>query len=463
MILAVCCRLGFCCAIVTGHWQNHAFLCLLCPFLSGNGAIRKSSIDLVTTDEDINNFLESTVHQPPPSTSDPEVELDAQCWKECCSKSPYSLTLDAMLQNFSDVLSQHEVKPGTLLGFKSDFTSRSIVCLLGVTLQKPKLQTLMCARFNATDRVEFVLEDGIPKICTARQLFKDYIDDFLRSASGLDDPTASEIQVEMEVWNHSVEWFEGNKLVAVANSLCHSLHISSCKRRVTKSAPGKLPFGMKMSSKPKPPMKKTTVKKKPLAREKPRSFKGNESPEIIDSDSDACAESDSLTISSTSDNEDRGTAMESEPVDPISTTMAHEERRAKRLQKEMEESQGFKAQLRQQCLTGEAPPGFQTSFFSKEIGLDHGAIAVSGRSICLQCKIAIPKGSVRFAWFYNRLRPHGWLHKGCVVQMVQGSGLHEQAAEKLGQISSQATGSAGVGEVQQAASEILDLLDAGNG
>lgn len=358
------------------------------------------------------------------------------------------------------------MKPGALLGFKSDFTSRTIVCLLGVTLQKPKLQTLMCARFNATDRVEFILEDGIPKIpkiCTARQLFKDYIDDFVQSASGLDDPTASKIQVEMEVWNHSVEWFEGSKLVAVANSLRHSWHISSCKRRVTKSAPGKLPFGMKMSRKSKPPVKKTALKKKPPPKQKPHIVNGNDSPETIDSDSDACAESDSLSISSTSDNEDTGTAMESEPVDPISSTMAHEEKRAKRLQKEMEESQGLKAQFRQQCLTGEVPPGFRSSFFSREVGLDHGAIAVSGRSICLQCKVAIPKGSVRFAWFYNRLRPHGWLHKGCVVQMAQGSDVHAQVIDKLGQISSQAAGSAGVGEVQQAASEILQLLDAGNG
>lgn len=291
----------------------HFSFCRFCPFISGNGAIRKSSIDLATADEDINTFLENTIHRPPPSTSDPEVDLGAQCWHECCSKCPYSLTLDAMLQNFSDALSQHNVKPGNLLSFKSDFTSRSIVCLLGVTLQKPKLQTLMCARFNATDRVEFVLEDGIPKIpkiCTARQLFKDYIDDFLQSASGLDDPTASKIQVEMEVWNHSVEWLEGSKLVAVANSLRHSWHISSSKRRVTKSAPGQLPFGMKMARKPresKPRVKKTAVKKKPPAKEKPEKphiFDGNESPEIIDSDSDACAESDSSTLSSTSDNEE---------------------------------------------------------------------------------------------------------------------------------------------------------------
>ena len=83
-----------------GVWTESCILLASLPtsFSWGDGAIRKSWIDLAMADEDINSFLESTVHQKPPCTSDPGVELDAQCWKESCSQLPFASTLDALLQ-----------------------------------------------------------------------------------------------------------------------------------------------------------------------------------------------------------------------------------------------------------------------------------------------------------------------------------------------------------------------------
>ena len=128
---------------------------------------------------------------------------------------------------------------------------------------------------------------------------------------------------------------------------------------------------------------------------------------------------------------------ESEPIDPISDVVAHEEQACRTLQSEIQESVQARAEVGEAYASGKAMP--KTTFFSRELGLDGGGLAASGRSMCLQCKAVIRKGEVRFSWYWNQLRPHAWLHSHCLVPITESTGLKERTVTKLMELSQESS------------------------
>ena len=123
----------------------------------------------------------------------------------------------------------------------------------------------------------------------------------------------------------------------------------------------------------------------------------------LDHESDQPTESESQCDSdSEPDSEcDLDLTAESNPVEPISEMQAGEEASAKQLEQDIKKYDQAKADLADQYKGG--PPS-STTFFSQALGLDEGALAKSGRSICLHCKRAIAKGEVRFSWLWRDFR-----------------------------------------------------------
>ena len=72
------------------------------------------------------------------------------------------------------------------------------------------------------------------------------------------------------------------------------------------------------------------------------------------------------------------------------------------------------------------------TFFGNSLGLCNIDFAVSGRSICGICCTPILKGTPRFAYFWNRLRPSKWMHASCLPRWCfQDDGLKSQAVSYL--------------------------------
>lgn len=70
------------------------------------------------------------------------------------------------------------------------------------------------------------------------------------------------------------------------------------------------------------------------------------------------------------------------------------------------------------------------------------------------------KGSVRFAWFYSKVRPHGWLHSFCLLQHAEKTDLKQNLAEKLQKMTRPKAGQSDPGDkaVAEAALNILKGL-----
>ena len=71
------------------------------------------------------------------------------------------------------------------------------------------------------------------------------------------------------------------------------------------------------------------------------------------------------------------------------------------------------------------------SFFSKFKGIDSVAIAVSARSKCYFCDNRIDKGTVRFCFYHNELRPSVWVHPSCIPHLLKREGLLADGVVKL--------------------------------
>ena len=59
-----------------------------------------------------------------------------------------------------------------------------------------------------------------------------------------------------------------------------------------------------------------------------------------------------------------------------------------------------------------------SSYFAKNIGFTEASLATSNRSMCYHCNDRIAKGTIRFTYFWNKLRPSRYVHEECVVPFV---------------------------------------------
>lgn len=428
----------------------------------GSGALAVHLVDIQTPDEQIEAFLNQTLFEAPtpPELNDEDDATTIQCSVDCCRQDPLHDPLKKLVLRFSDFLSHHKLKPGSLITFSVPDCDDSATCFLGVTLQRPKTQTLMQAELNdGTGSVEFMLEDSgsMPKIFTSARLFKTYLQAYRETAEGLQDESCLKFALNIEVWNYTVQWVDTQKLSASFQSVSLTGNLNVTQARIQKER-GKLPFGLK------PPRKPPQSKVKPQPQKKrQRTQKQSGAAD----DPDGANDHDDLAAASSASSGgerphlhtplDVDAEAESQKVDPVTDTMVAEEKAAKALEAECKDMDEKKQEVAEQCRTN-IPSG--KSFFSKFIGLDSIGIAASSRSVCLHCQLKIPKNDIRYAWYHSCLRPHGWVHSYCLVQISRSTKTEARTISKLHEILEGPSGSSGssMSNFQRAAREVLQVL-----
>lgn len=388
--------------------------------------MRLSAIDVDTADESIQCFLDRCIHCTPGCTDPPPADFADQCVPYQCEQGSQS-TASKMARALYYKLVDQKAKPGTLVCLCESFTSESYAYLLGVTQQRPLMQTFVHVTFKGNGDIHFICVDDVPEVSTSHQIFN------LIAAR----TNNTEFTVDVQMWSCGMKWVDGHSLIAHAEAIVADfcLDSASLQRRQPEKVP--MPFGLKTNRPRKKALRKEKTKQGPRAKKT--------LPVNLESESESQSDMES----------DIDLEAESNPIQPISDTMVMEAESAKEVAREIDATDEMKANLAEQFKAGELKPS--TSFFSKTLGLDDAGFAASSRSICLACKRNIGKGDVRFSWYHSTLKPHSWVHSHCVAQLVESTGLRDRAISRLTEISQRAGGSQS-GSLQAEAKTILRML-----
>ena len=426
-----------------------------------------------TSDETIGAYLSTTLHRQVQATDlgDDLQTLPVQCSHECCQKNTLRQFAQKLVLHFADIISEHKLKPGALITFCFP-AGEPVSCFLGATLQRPKLQTLLQAKFD-TSSCDYVKIDchhatGCPKLFTSQHVFLQALSNYRESFTGAreEDLEFNNFSISMEVWAHTVKWVNGHELVPSAEARSFSETLKVHDQRRSRKQPTNLPFGMKMPRKPRQPQQRTGKQSRATRRD---SKTGNDNNSGSSEPEGQASSGDDQKVD-LSKPVDLSELAASEAVDPVSAVMESEQQNAKKLEQEFKQVEEQKFQIAQQCrgLDQGRMPSSGKTFFSRTLGLDSVGIAASARSICFHCKEHIPKATVRFAWYHSCLRPHGWVHKHCLLQIAKSTGLEAQTVGKLteiqGAFASSASGSHGpdpkTRDMHEAVTNILSLVQA---
>ena len=185
---------------------------------------------------------------------------------------------------------------------------------------------------------------------------------------------------------------------------------------------------------------------------------------IVNSDT-SCSEPELSSSSSGDDqNHEIDPNQESEQVIPANDVVKKAEAQIPEIAQEIETMDTMRQNTADAIRANKAAS--PSSFFTKTIGLFESGLAVTGRSVCLACKKPIAKNSVRYSWYYSKVRPHGWVHSFCLVGFCKQNNLVDQSIGQLKEIIKSADKSSsskraplpGQAAVLESATKILDAL-----
>ena len=410
---------------------------------------------MTSTDETVDHFLRETLHSTlqdldgnnQDTTTTDSVVTDPLCFPGLCAKDVVWEDTRRFSKLFHSQMTEKGLKVGSLLTVSVPDTSLFKAFFLGVALKKPLVQTILFVTMS-DDRVNIKLDGfSVPIIWTTHHMFSEFL-----------EATQHRMKTcEVQQWSYTPFLDKDMKLfVSVDQELQRfELNLETKKRSTTKPV-AKLPFGLSVQAprkrKPQAPTCRVGngVPKKPrTTRDAPLPDCQNQSPLLIqceepDDDDDCVAktESDSDGESDNSHNED----LEANPnidvdvgdVEPISEVMEQEMNAAKEVAKEIEESDKTVQELVAEVETGTKP---EKSAFSKFLGLGSMSFAPTARAKCRSCGQVIPKGVVRFEWFWNKLRPNAWVHSHCLMQIAHASGMRQETLNSLENLASISAGS----------------------
>lgn len=362
---------------------------------------------------------------------------------------------------FSKSLDARNIKAGALMHFSSESCpSKVFAAFLGVTVKKPCLQTLITARVEDS-QASFQLDDASRlQVRTAQEIFSH----MLQEASERGVPSKV-FELAVEVWQWKPFLDQDGCLQVRVEDMQVQFHIN-CKTEANPnptSTNSNLPFGMKMPRKErrkgrKGPgvLQKAKVPTKGGATSSSSLNNTGVQHHGLDAKGSAADAADSFDSQSGSESDDSTTSVlgnvdETEPVEPINETMRAEALSASAVEAEVASAAVQVAEAERAA--GEIPRG--STFFTRKLGLgsEHG-LAASGRSKCHVCHALIPKGDVRFQWWWHTKKPNAWLHPYCVIQAADNINLRTDTVSKLELVSRDFE----VASVQAAASSILESL-----
>ena len=403
----------------------------------GNGALKATAINMDLSDQDIEKKLDNTLHKPlevlrPDHV--PDVH-ESPCFHFACRGNPSLARAEQLVKSLSWALQEHDVDAGSMLLFSlSDKPHVSVPVILGVSMKKPMSHTFVLATLNH-EEVKFSEDGGSIQFKSSHQLFWNLLEEHSGS------PTET-VEIDVDVWTCSafLDSGDNNALKTNPDSLQCTFKISSKRALKNKPVVVKLPFSLdKRYRKTRKvqehgPQRKKKKSLKNMGKFKKPQAKKNDPGPIVISSSSSDSESNSSSSETIKDAVDMA-EVEEEQALPLSNVVKQEHASVREVAREIEtadDQQEQKAQTLQQSFAA-APsrPSQQSTFFSKECGLDEGSLAATGRAICYKCKKTIPINSVRFSWYFSTTRPLAWVHSYCVYPLVKDTGLVKRATERL--------------------------------
>ena len=437
---------------------------------SGLGALKAEHIDTWSPDSAVGEFLNNTLHKDVEPLRDQDSELlDAMaepCVPGFCKHNPNSLWEPTTLfvKGLQKEFTEKSILTSSLILLSSEAYPVTVYFFVGIILKKPLLQTVAMAKVEG-DRVSFELSNGRPIFSTTYHVISNFLHCTSRELT----------EISVEHWACTYRLENNKALVVTADRLSTSFTISTTKKRstATRKPAVKLPFGLSSLDVKKrktqraqhdPASKK---RQRGIPHEVPAASSAASSMPLAsesvlsqalafsdrDSDSDVISQAAAEETSASSTDEDADAVDQSDPVVPISQTARKEEIETKRVEQELESAYQAQESLAEEVRSGK-------SFFSKKLGLAGGSLAASGRSKCRACGKLIPKDSVRFEWYWNRLRPNSWIHPHCLVDISQQNNLLQDTKRVLEGLVSASASSRDRAEssVQQEAAQILACI-----
>lgn len=308
------------------------------------------------------------------------------------------------------------------------------------------------------------LDNGsTPKFWSSHEIFLEFVNS--QAADG------SETIVAVEAWECQSFLTGKCHLKSAPETLKASFSISTepVERKQNKKRSAKLPFGLKM------PRKKKRKQNRKHARRTASASVQLQHAQIPGSSSETDPDLDVGPESAEDDNDEIDPNQESEQTVPVSEAVQAGLQEIPQVAQEIQSADVLKDEVAASIKQDQDRLRRGSTYFSTELGLAEGSIAISGRSQCLHCKTPIPKGSVRFAWQYSTVRPPGWLHNYCLsAHIKQNDDLQVKSKEFLTNLvasykSGTASSSSGfrrnppaaeVAEVAEVAMKVLSILSA---
>ena len=432
-------------------------------------------IDVKSPDERVTSYLDDTIHKDLLGREIKYLEESndlptSTCMPGFCGCSQHADIASQLVRAFHICLTEGQVKTGSLLILSGTESSVTRTFFLGVTLKKPLLQTVVLACIE-DDRVSFkgARQEhlhphqlaSIPIVTTTAHLFLD----LLQHTAGPGDG----FEFEVEHWFYKPFVDEAGRLHVNPEYVIQQFTFNPDKKSsVQRKAPVSLPFGLKPDrkrrrvegGKPKSSTTKTSEAKPNVSKiaRKPHRHDGytHEDSDMTDSDESEPGFGSQLFAVNDSSNADHA-VEEEEQIEPINEVMQQEILNAKEVAEEIAQADQV-----QEAFTAEVEASGATlgkTFFSKTLGLGAGSFAPTGRAKCYSCKEAITKGSIRFEWQWNKLRPHGFLHPYCIPQVSKSSNLEKETLEQLVKITSASScSSSGIDPIRAEAARISNQM-----
>ena len=411
-----------------------------------DGGLRAEYIQTGVPEEALSDFVASTFVQEPK----PDARLQSREAAECqvhhdvcfavhsqCSQNLNVSSVKVLVGNLGRLIRERSLSPASLLKVFVDGSSVSCLYFLGVSPEKPCMQTLVQAkvvgRSDEGDHVSLHIdpETKLARVISSHQLFQSLVGDS-------DSPDFDYVHIDVldydDVYSAGL-WKQDGTCVSYVVVTSSTPHLISIKRPPPKRrVKANLPFGLKLPNKPRKKAaarpraqgsSKSKVRRAAMDSGSDTSSSGSSSSDSQSSDSamsvsktSASKSSDSdTTTSESSDSELSNVETEDEVVPHPTAAVCEEAVVMMHLQEEIEQQDAAEAGIQQDIDSHrQVRPG--STYFSSHVGLAAGAIAPTNRSRCHHCKALIAKDSVRFEFFYSARRPPHWMHSGCVAPHV---------------------------------------------
>ena len=403
-------------------------------------------IDVKSPDDQVSAFLRDTIHavyQDVAGDNSENTEDLADSSLDCfpgglCRSGCHFDKANQFVYRLHKELDERKIKSGSLLTLTLTDHHHTHVFFSGITLKKPLLQTAILASIQ-DDVVSFQQDpnSSIPCITTTHHMFLQ----MLETGS-----TATSVHVEHWLYKPIIDDTKALRVNADHILTSFTVDIASSKS-VSRKRPIKLPFGLKEIRKPRKRKTEAGAGAKHQAKRRRIQDPTDDLPCECDSDSGSDSNSSSGNPSDIDGSGEVAPLFEEDnEVEPISEIMENEMKAEWQVAEEIQEADKNKARLAKYtqgegtAATAESKNKTKT-FFSQRLGLGCGSIAPTGRAKCYHCKVLIGRDTIRFEWYWNKLRPNGWLHNHCLIETAQKFELLDETMRQLDELTSASSSS----------------------